>query len=245
MILSGITFCVAAAISLAIGLLGGWLLCGRIQAKPAGGNSQVPPAPVQGVRGNDCSAGQTTPRPDLACSEKLGEPIDGATSTPCVRKTFSLALGHRLAESARSGDPLSLILARIDNFEKLANRHGLQQSNELLDAVGKFFIASVRGMDWVARFDAATFAFLLPNTAYAGAMHVAERLQATTATAIPTMGAPQVGLTLSLGTTEFMLGDTGEAILRRAEDAMNASLHAGGNCIRSYVVGQFEAAGVA
>ena len=55
---------------------------------------------------------------------------------------------------------------------------------------------------------------------------------------------PRVGC-YSLGATEFMVGDTGEAILRRAEDAMNTSLRAGGNCIRSYVVGQFETADVA
>ena len=244
MILSGITFCVAAAILLALGLLGGWLLHGRSRAKPAG-NSQVPPAPVQGLRRSDGLPGQAAPRTDLACSERIGEPNEGAASTPCVRKTFSLALGHRLAESTRSGDPLSLILAKIDNYEGLAKRHGLQQRNELLDAVGKFFIASVRGMDWVARFDAATFAFLLPNTAHAGAMRVAERLQSTTSAAGPTMGAARAGLTLSLGTTEFMPGDTGEAILRRAEDAMNASLRAGGNCVRSYVVGQFETADLA
>jgi diguanylate cyclase len=162
-----------------------------------------------------------------------------------VRKTFSLALAHRLAESTRRGDSLSLVLARIDNFESLADRHGLQQCNELLEAVGKFFIASVRGMDWVARFDAATFAFLLPNTPHAGALRVAERLRTTTAAAGPTVGGAQVGLTLSLGTTVFMVDDTSEAILRRAEDAMNASVRAGGNCIRSYVVGQFEAVGVA
>ncbi len=162
-----------------------------------------------------------------------------------MRKTFSLALGHRLAESARSGDPLSLILAKVDNFENLAHRHGLQQSNELLDAVGKFFIASVRGMDWVARFDAATFAFLLPNTAHAGALNVAERLRTTTSAASPAIGSGQVGVTLSLGATDFMVGDTSEAILRRAEEAMNDSIRAGGNCIRSRVAGQFETANVA
>jgi diguanylate cyclase (GGDEF)-like protein len=245
MIFSGVAFCVWAAISLAVGLLGGWLLRGHFQSQPVRGNCQVLPVSYQRVRGSDGFAGQTTPRPDFVCAEKVSESHDGAASTPSMRKTFSLALRHRLAESTRSGDPLSLILARIDNYENIADRGGLQRSNELLDAVGKFFIASVRGMDWVARFDAATFAFLLPNTAHAGALHVADRLRTTTSAASPTLGAAQVRLTLSLGTTEFMLGDTGEAILCRAEDAMNAAFRAGGNCIRSYVVGQLETADVA
>jgi diguanylate cyclase (GGDEF)-like protein len=227
MIISGITLSLSAAIVATIGMLAGWLLRGRIQFQPAGGH--CPSLPV---------AGRNT-----AGVAIVGEPKDVGATVPCVRKTFSLALGHRLAESTRRGDPLSLILARIDNYEKLAGQHDLQASNEILEAVGKFFIASVRGMDWVARFDAATFAFLLPNTPHAGALQVAERLRTRTSAASPNMA--HVALTLSLGTTEFMLGDTGEAILRRAEDAMNASVRSGGNCIRSYVVGQFETADVA
>jgi diguanylate cyclase (GGDEF)-like protein len=245
MVFSVVAFCISAAISLAIGLISGWLLRGRFQAQPVGGNCQIAPIPFQGDRRSGGSGGHTRPRPDLAGAGKLGARSDGAASTPCVRKTFSLALGHRLAESARSGDPLSLILAKIDNFESLAHRNALQQSNELLDAVGKFFIASVRGMDWVARFDAATFAFLLPNTAHAGAMTVAERLRTSTSAASPTIGSGQIGVTLSLGATDFIVGDTSEAILRRAEEAMRDSIRAGGNCIHSCLAGQLETADVA
>jgi diguanylate cyclase (GGDEF)-like protein len=225
MVISGSALSLSAAIVASAGVLVGWLLRGRL-GSPA--------------TGRDSRQGRNAASVDMAI-----EPRDGETSSPCVRKTFSLALGHRLAESTRRGDPLSLILARIDGCDKLSECHGLPASNEILEAMGKFFIASVRGMDWVARFDAATFAFLLPNTPHAGALLVAERLRTNTSAASPKMAAAEVALTLSLGTTEFMLGDTSDAILRRAEDAMNASLRAGGNCIRSYVVGQFETADVA
>ena len=99
------------------------------------------------------------------------------TAMPSVRTTFSLALGHRLAESARSGDPLSLILVRIDNYQAVYDHYGLQASNQILDAAGTFFVGSVREMDWVARFDRTTFAFLLPRTAHANALRVAERMR--------------------------------------------------------------------
>jgi diguanylate cyclase (GGDEF)-like protein len=229
MIISGFALSLSAAFIALVGMLGGWLLRGLLLARSTGSDCRTLPVAQQYT----VSAGI------------VDEATDGETSTPCVRKTFALALGHRLAESRRRGDPLSLILARIDSYEKLAELHDMQASNEILEAVGKFFIASVRGMDWVARFDAATFAFLLPNTPHTGALQVAERLRTTTSAASPKMGAAEVSFTLSIGTTEFMLGDSGEAILRRAEDAMNASVRSGGNCIRSYVVGQFETAEVA
>ncbi len=46
---------------------------------------------------------------------ELREQQESDPAAPCVRTTFCLALDHRLAESKRRGDPLSVILARIDN----------------------------------------------------------------------------------------------------------------------------------
>ena len=208
MMVLDVMFCVLAVLA---GMLGGWLLraffrSGWIAARTA--------------------TRRLAPRPNRepACSATLRKGNDGDAAAPCVRNTFALALGHRLAESTRRGDALSLILARIDGHESLNERHGLPASNEIIEAAGKFFLASVRAMDWVARFDAATFAFLLPNTKHSDALIVAERLRKNSASAGPSVGNGSVRLTLSLGTTEFVLGDTSEAILRRAEDAMNASL---------------------
>jgi diguanylate cyclase (GGDEF)-like protein len=163
-------------------------------------------------------------------------------AVPCVRNTFSLALGHRLTESARRGDPLSVILVRIDNYQDLSDRHGVQFGNQILDAAGKFFIASVRGMDWVARFDATTFAFLLPNTSIANGWCVAERLRKTASATNLSVDGTSVPITLSLGITENQPGDSSQAILHRAEDAMNASIRTGGNCIHSHAGGSLETA---
>ncbi|MGO9111474.1 MAG: GGDEF domain-containing protein [Thermoguttaceae bacterium] len=168
--------------------------------------------------------------------------IGEETAIPCVRNTFSLALGHRLVESARGGNPLSLILVRIDNYQGVRDRYGLQVSNQILDAAGKFFIASVRAMDWVARFDTTTFAFLLPNTAHTNALHVAERLRTAVSSAGLSLNGTPIPLTLSLGTTEARLGDSGEVILRRAEEAMHASILTGGNRIHSHTGDRLETA---
>jgi diguanylate cyclase (GGDEF)-like protein len=245
MIITEVALCVSAAVLIFVGSLGGWLLRGLIQARSGHGNGQDTQTRRSKGRRGDGFNTRTAPCSDISRTDKVREANVDVAAGPCVRKTFSLALGHRLAESVRRGDLMSLVLARIDNFENFAERHSLQKSNEILEAVGKFFIASVRGMDWVARFDTSTFAFLLPNTAHAGALRVAERLRTTTLAAGPTVGNMQVRLTLSLGTTESTLDDTSESILRRAEDAMEASVRAGGNCIRSYVVGQCETAGMA
>jgi diguanylate cyclase (GGDEF)-like protein len=152
---------------------------------------------------------------------------------PCVRNTFCLALGHRLAESKRRGDPISVIMVRIDNYRSLCASYGHSTGNHVLDAAGKFFIAAVRGMDWVARFDATTFAFLLPNTELANATRVAERLRTTASSHALTVDGNCIHVTISTGTAQASDGDSGDVLLCRAEKAMQASTEAGGNCSHS------------
>jgi diguanylate cyclase (GGDEF)-like protein len=260
MILSEAMAFVFAVPLVAAGMLVGWLLrarfpgrsCGRSESDPigpsqadsiSGAADKVPQAVDFASRIGDFADTIQPASPASAQLATAGDPIGNETAAPCVRNTFSLALGHRLAESARRGDPLSVILVRIDNYQNLGDRYGLQVGNQILDAAGKFFIASVRAMDWVARFDMTTFAFLLPNTAHANALRVAERLRTTISFAGKSIDGSPIPLTLSLGTTEAQLGDGSEATLRRAEEAMNASIRTGGNCIHSQAGGRLETAG--
>jgi len=159
-------------------------------------------------------------------------PIEGAAA-PCVRNTFSIALDRHLPESARRGDPLSVLLVRIDNYRSSSDRFGGRTEDKLIEAVGKFFIASVRTTDWIARFDTTTFAFLLHGTAHANALMVAERLRKILSDAETPVGATSIPLTLSIGTTDFAPGDSSASILRRAEEAMLSAVRAGGDCVRS------------
>lgn len=162
-------------------------------------------------------------------------------SGPCIRSTFSLALSHRLAESKRRDDPLSVILLRIDDYQRLCDRHGLHTSRLVLEAAGKLFTASVRAMDWVARLDATTFALLLPNTALVHARGVAERLRTSAAASKLTVATDHVQVTISAGVAAATLTDTANDVLRRAEEAMEAAIQTGGNRSYAHTGQQLEA----
>ena len=151
------------------------------------------------------------------------------------------ALDRHLPEVARRGDPLSVVLVSVGNDRGPGGGCGRPIDNETLDAVGKTFITTVRGTDWVARFDATTFALLLPGAVHAGAMIVVQRLRKSIADVAAEDIAP-LRLTLSIGVTEFVSGDSSATILDRAEEAMFAALAAGGDCVRSELGGQAETA---
>ena len=136
-----------------------------------------------------------------------------------------------------------MILVQIDDYQGLCDRYGLQAGNQILDAAGKFFIASVRGHGlgrafWTWPRSPCCF----PTTSQANALHVAERLRTTVSSASLTVNGTLVPLTLSLGTTEALPGDSSEAILRRAKEAMHASVRAGGHRIHCHAGGRLETA---
>jgi len=206
-------------LTLVLGTLGGWLIRARYRSRLG---RTPPPAANQHASTTDSMAARPRPVAD--------------ETAPCVRNTFALALGHSLAESARRGDPLSVLLARIDMVQGAGNRRR-QADNQMLEAVGKHLITSVRAMDWVARFDATTFAFLLPNTAHVNSLIVAERLRKNISTAAIPGAKPSRPLTLSIGATDCIVGDTSESILRRVEEAMFAAVQAGGDRIEIRLAG--------
>jgi diguanylate cyclase (GGDEF)-like protein len=223
------------ALALITGVLGGWFLRSRFGRRSLLHNRP----PICGAAARIDDFGRAgNPAPFVVDQTIQTRPPVEGQAAPSVRNTFSIALDRHLPESARRGDPLSVLLVRIDNGRDSRDRHGLRSDDMLIEAVGKVFVASVRSTDWLARFDMTTFAFLLPGTAHGNTLIVAERLREALAAADLPCGAARGQLTLSIGTTEFVLGDSSASILRRAEEAMTAAVRAGGDCVRSQFGGQ-------
>jgi len=146
------------------------------------------------------------------------------------RATFCLALRHRLAESKRTGEPLSVIMIRIDGHAALRERLGHHAVSQILQAMARYFVAAMREMDWVVPFSATTFTLLLPRTRGSNAIKVAERLRENLVARDLSVEGQSVQMTISAGATEAIDDDTSEKLLQRAEEAMKAAIRAGGNC---------------
>jgi len=93
------------------------------------------------------------------------------------RTAFCTSLGNRLAESRRGGAVPSVVLARIDHYDRILAEHGPQVMDLLMRTTAKFLLAAVREMDLVAYYDHSTFAMMLPGTPLADVARVAERLR--------------------------------------------------------------------
>jgi diguanylate cyclase (GGDEF)-like protein len=157
--------------------------------------------------------------------------FDGLTGL-LNRRNFLRALGAELVRADRGGDPMSLIIADLDHFKQVNDRHGHLTGDDVLAAVARDISQSVRPYDVACRIGGEEFAVILPRTSATEARDVAERIR--TLVGLTDHGdLPEV--TISLGVATFPDdGTTIRTLVSRADDAMYAAKDAGRNAVRTW-----------
>jgi diguanylate cyclase (GGDEF)-like protein len=141
------------------------------------------------------------------------------------RRRFREALGNEVARSQRNGAPLSLLLADLDGFKRVNDKHGHQVGDEVLYAIARLMEDSVRATDIAARLGGDEFAVLLPDTPLTGATAIAEKLRAALHDEQTQLQLRYV--TASFGAAELQAGADGDALLRDADDALYSAKGSG------------------
>jgi diguanylate cyclase (GGDEF)-like protein/PAS domain S-box-containing protein len=113
-----------------------------------------------------------------------------------------LDLGRREVERAqRFGRPLSAFFFDIDDFRAFNNRFSHAVGNLVLRAVAQQALASVRSVDFVARFGGEEFVVLIPETELDVAVRIADRLRQAIASHQVETEYGALSVTVSVGVT--------------------------------------------
>ena len=163
---------------------------------------------------------------NLALAE-LRAGTDSLTGLPNQRASHE-TLQRMMAQSARTGQPLSVLLLDLDHFKKVNDVFGHAAGDNVLAAVGVTLRSSVREADFCGRFGGEEFIALLPNTDLVGAGLVAEKIRA----AVETIKVPAVqrAITISIGVaTSPDHGVDVDVVSRLADRALYAAKEAGRN----------------
>src|SRR4029079_9349840 len=109
-------------------------------------------------------------RTRLRQAEKLAA-LDPLTSV-ANRRPFEQFISSEIERSRARGTPLCLIMADIDHFKKVNDKHGHSAGDKVLKAFADLLTKSVRGGDLVARYGGEEFAVVLPQTPMGDAFRI-------------------------------------------------------------------------
>ncbi len=142
------------------------------------------------------------------------------------RRKFEESLLKEIEEAKRYSKTFSIILLDIDHFKEINDTYGHQVGDYILQTIAKLIRRILRRTDSVARWGGEEFVIILPNGKIQGAFQLAERLRKTVE---ETKFPIDKRCTISLGVTEYQVGDTPHSILKRADLALYAAKQNGRN----------------
>lgn len=146
------------------------------------------------------------------------------------RRRFMEVVELELKRAERFQSPLGLLLVDLDDFKLVNDRFGHGTGDEVLRALSDVFRESLRDVDLAARLGGEEFAVLLPETDYAGAAGVAERLRASLASLeLETPAGVPFRVTASFGVGVYPEAQSVDELLRTADAALYRAKDEGKN----------------
>jgi diguanylate cyclase len=161
-------------------------------------------------------------------NESLTDPL----TTLANRKFFDLALDKAMAESAKSGEPLSLLMTDIDHFKKFNDTFGHLTGDQVLRLVAQAVKQNVKGQDVAARYGGEEFAVILPRTALKQALTVADHIRRAVMgkELMKRSTGEHLGrITISIGVALYRADDTAQSLIGRADTGLYAAKRNGRN----------------
>jgi diguanylate cyclase len=156
---------------------------------------------------------------------------DALTGIP-NRKSFETRLREAARDAMENDEPLSLLIADIDNFKRFNDTYGHQIGDQVLRIVARTLSDSVKGRDTPARYGGEEFAIVLPQTRVADAQIVAEQIRLGLARR-KLVGRDKKDdygtVTLSFGAAQFHPGEPIANFVDRADAALYRAKREGRN----------------
>jgi diguanylate cyclase (GGDEF)-like protein len=168
---------------------------------------------------------------DTLRQQSLRDPLTGLYN----RRFLEEYLVHERVRAARKNRPLSVIMLDIDHFKRVNDTFGHDAGDAVLRRMGLVLQGHVRGSDIACRIGGEEFALLLPEASLMIAYQRAERILDTVRhMQIKHRGQVLGAITVSLGVAAFPKhGDTPEALIRAADQALYQAKQGGRNKLAS------------
>ena len=150
------------------------------------------------------------------------DPLTGAYN----RRHMERRLDEVIERQRRAGAPVSILLVDIDHFKRINDQHGHATGDGVLRGIVELIERRSRKLDSLFRIGGEEFLLLLPDTREPAAALLAEQLRGSIEQAHLVDGA---SVTVSIGASELHPGESMDAWMKRADDALYVAKNAGRN----------------
>ncbi len=159
--------------------------------------------------------------------------VDGLTGL-ANRRQCEEVLASELARVERFGGPLSVVVADLDWFKDVNDRHGHPSGDAVLREFAVLLQETLRDVDLAGRWGGEEFVLILPGTDLAGGAQVAERVRAALAGRIvlSVEGTP-IPVTASFGVAATPPATTVAELFAAADAALYEAKRAGKNRVET------------
>jgi diguanylate cyclase len=145
------------------------------------------------------------------------------------RRGLDEAARVEFARTERTGEALSVAMIDLDDFRAVNSRLGHTGGDRALGHMADVLRRSLRPTDVICRYGGEEFVVLMPHTPVAEASATMARLQGELASSSFMHEGERVFITFTAGVAEKRDGESREAVLMRADEAMLVAKSAGKN----------------
>lgn len=150
------------------------------------------------------------------------------------RRAIDEALHDEAHRARRLGDSFAVLMIDADHFKSVNDRFGHAGGDRALQHLAAVMAAQVRDIDRLGRYGGEEFIVLMPATLREEAEAAAQRLRERAAAVPMHLNADPLRLTVSVGLAAWQgEGDTVEALLRRADEALYRAKRNGRNRVEA------------
>jgi diguanylate cyclase len=147
----------------------------------------------------------------------------------CFNRRYILAALEEQKQLAdESGIPLCLAVLDIDHFKRINDERGHLEGDEVLRAFAGIAQQGVRGGDLFGRYGGEEFLLIFPGTSLLPALNTCERIRAQVENHAWS-GLLKGRVTVSVGVTQYVLGESVLEFFSRADTAMYLAKEGGRN----------------
>jgi diguanylate cyclase (GGDEF)-like protein len=138
-------------------------------------------------------------------------------------------LSEEFKRAQRYRYPLACAMIDIDHFKRFNDDFGHDTGDLVLREVAARISGAVRDVDVVARYGGEEFLLMLPNTHFAGALTVADRVWRGVGQKVLAVGERRHKITVSVGVSLYPSRDikTKDQLLKSADEALYRAKHEG------------------